>query len=806
MICCIISTVIALIIMIIGVFCRYFNLTGAKSGAADVAVITWAPFIDENTLHDGSETARKLFGASVKPKSRGHCNKYEFELMNVQNHRANIGAKSIDDMFPVDQRPRGDSDVTAVKYFMEAGAASPIMLVDHCGELIVVDGVHRLCAAYLLNSDISYEIYDIVYTIDDLAALEYPYAKYYKTSRDAMHAFNAVVDYKLNIVSTEFQVYNLPGIKLLYEGRPQLIETSPRDYSTMNWMSDWFHECRYKCRRYDNPQSPIEYWAENKSQIIAQVINKPNATCADISNLSDHVYSKIIGCNNFRPGLMRGFIEKYGAKSVLDISAGWGDRLIGAIAAGVKYTGVDPADCVHVGYKTIVGVLAPCAALTKDKKSKYTLIKSGFVECELPRADYDLVFSSPPYFDLEIYDSGPMQSAVKYPEISAWFDGFLAPSLRKAFAHLITGGHMAINLNEVRGAGYVKKMLDIKFNGAKYLGVIGFADKVGGDRFAKQHKANGHQYKSPQPIWIWRREFKRGLFVNGAINALEEHIPAEYIQCEKYAPIAGHIYCGQVGKIHLMLPSTPIELNPDIIIKEFTIDDRILRVVMDNLLPGGTKQRAAEVFVKPGYEHIYAGPWSGFAQCALAIVCRESGSTCTIFSARDDSIPAVRARSYWANIKVMHAPLKQLQAAAESYSKESTSRGSDRILLPFGFDSSAFRDRLEARLISAISADIRDFTGTIWLAAGSGTLAAVLYRVFPTAKFALIQIGKKIWPDQLAPGVGGPRAKLYIADEQFYSDAELIPPWPSASNYDAKVYKFAQLYADSGDIIWNVAG
>ncbi len=135
--------------------------------------------------------------------------------------------------------------------------------------------------------------------------------------------------------------------------------------------------------------------------------------------------------------------------------------------------------------------------------------------------------------------------------------------------------------------------------------------------------------------------------------------------------------------------------------------------------------------------------------------------------------------------------------------------------MEFGFDSPEFRMELAARIIEAadkseslvssisLTADIRNsFKGTVWLVAGSGTLLNVLYGVFPSAHFGVVQVGKTIWPDQ----TDETRTTVYKAPEGFYDEAQQQPPYPSASRYDAKLWQFARTHGESGDIIWNVAG
>ncbi len=204
--------------------------------------------------------------------------------------------------------------------------------------------------------------------------------------------------------------------------------------------------------------------------------------------MRETIYNNVKECTIHRPTNIIAMIKIFGAKSVLDMSAGWGDRLIGAMAADVEYVGVDPNKCLHPGYQEIIKFF------NKSPK-KYLLIEDKFEEVDLPERNYDLVYSSPPYFDLEIYTSESPQSS-EYTKEEEWFEHFLKPSLLKAWNALITNGIMAININQKKGETYIQKMLNLVngYNNSVYLGVISYADK---------------KLYNPQPIWIWRKVDKQ---------------------------------------------------------------------------------------------------------------------------------------------------------------------------------------------------------------------------------------------------------------------------------------------------------
>lgn len=64
----------------------------------------------------------------------------------------------------------------------------------------------------------------------------------------------------------------------------------------------------------------------------------------------------------------------------------------------------------------------------------------------------DLIFTSPPYFNTEIYSDEETQSCNKFPEYRAWLDGYLYKTMIKVPNALKKGGHLVINIANTRNA------------------------------------------------------------------------------------------------------------------------------------------------------------------------------------------------------------------------------------------------------------------------------------------------------------------------------------------------------------------
>lgn len=82
------------------------------------------------------------------------------------------------------------------------------------------------------------------------------------------------------------------------------------------------------------------------------------------------------------------------------------------------------------------------------------------------------------------------------------------------------------------------------------------------------------------------------------------------------------------------------QFSPPAVVDRLSIPQGHIYVVRDDVLDGGTKQRAAVPYIErlahEGVrEFIYASPFAGFAQVALAVACREVGVRATVFAERD---------------------------------------------------------------------------------------------------------------------------------------------------------------------------
>jgi len=151
-------------------------------------------------------------------------------------------------------------------------------------------------------------------------------------------------------------------------------------------------------------------------------------------------------CSNFRPQAAKAIYDYFHTTNTLDMSTGYGGRLLGFLASKAKgtYTGVDPSE------KTYQGNLRLAKAFKSSDRVK--LICKPFEDVDISElGEPDLVFGSPPYFLKEIYDENAQtQSRNRYTTYKSWRRNFLFVMLEKTYQILPKNGILALNIADVK--------------------------------------------------------------------------------------------------------------------------------------------------------------------------------------------------------------------------------------------------------------------------------------------------------------------------------------------------------------------
>jgi hypothetical protein len=139
----------------------------------------------------------------------------------------------------------------------------------------------------------------------------------------------------------------------------------------------------------------------------------------------------------FKPLFAMDVYCKYNAKNVLDFTMGWGGRLVGACALNInKYIGIDNNKYLKNPYNKL------SRFLRQHSSTKIELHFQDALTIDYSKMDYDLVLTSPPYYNIEVYGN----STIKKKD--EWNSEFYIPLFKTTFSNLKKGGYYCINVSE----------------------------------------------------------------------------------------------------------------------------------------------------------------------------------------------------------------------------------------------------------------------------------------------------------------------------------------------------------------------
>lgn len=239
-----------------------------------------------------------------------------------------------------------------------------------------------------------------------------------------------------------------------------------------------------------------------------------------------------------------------------------------------------------------------------------------------------------------------------------------------------------------------------------------------------------------------------------------------------------------------------------------------LHVVREDLLPGGTKQRAILPLLKElafdGFEEfVYSSPFCGFAQVALAFGAQQLGLKARIFA---ETLPNNEYHDLSILAENMGASLAPCQSLMDAEEKANTYAESKKYVckLPLGFNHPVFLLHYENAIreqFDVLCGILGCSPSVVWLPVGSGTLARLFRKVLPS-KVKLICVDVKVLPakDPRIQEIESFENTQLLRSELKFHDKNLNPPpLPSNPYYDAKLWTFLDQYAEEGDVWWNVA-
>jgi len=224
----------------------------------------------------------------------------------------------------------------------------------------------------------------------------------------------------------------------------------------------------------------------------------------------------------FKPTVAKAIYDMTNAKTVLDTSMGWGDRLTGFFCSNAThYIGCDPNPNTFKIYEEMIEYFKK---KTNGKKTTdiYRCGAEDLWEQYEKRhgkklENIDCAFTSPPYFSTERYNEGGThqedQSWAKYSEYDAWEQKFYLPVSQMTFDSLNSKGVMLVNILDpkVKGVRYRSGDALVDMLQDNFIGQIGMRIQqrpMGKAKFSKEDE-NGNIVHDKQAM----NEYMKKIYV-----------------------------------------------------------------------------------------------------------------------------------------------------------------------------------------------------------------------------------------------------------------------------------------------------
>ena len=178
-------------------------------------------------------------------------------------------------------------------------------------------------------------------------------------------------------------------------------------------------------------------WFVKKNMLfVKQQVKNKNKTKHEYKVLKEVYNICISAINIMRPLNCMEIYTRFHAKRVLNFCAGWGGSAVAAAALHLDaYYGVEINTDLKEPYDNMVSYLR-----TKSN-TEFGIHFGDAAEFDYSTLDYDMVFSSPPYYFIEKYANN-----IGYKSKKEMDDKFYKPVFSKSYNGLKKDGHFIINV------------------------------------------------------------------------------------------------------------------------------------------------------------------------------------------------------------------------------------------------------------------------------------------------------------------------------------------------------------------------
>lgn len=268
-----------------------------------------------------------------------------------------------------------------------------------------------------------------------------------------------------------------------------------------NKTSDFYQqENRWRCNSITAPSGHRSWTIEKFRLTMLNALWSLKFEEVNSKTLRTAISMRKYIASQFRPSAAKAVYDLFEAKNILDFSAGWGDRLCGFLASdAVSYTGVDPNKEAVSKYCDMIDQFGA--------EEDVTIFNDCAEDVDYGDRKFDLVFTSPPYFDLERYTAEDNQSWKRYKKLNDWLENFLFASIANAWNHLEEKGHLIINISDVYTHHTVNKICDPmndfidSLSKSQYIGCYGYQMM----KRPNCKSIKGKTGKFAEPVWIWQK-------------------------------------------------------------------------------------------------------------------------------------------------------------------------------------------------------------------------------------------------------------------------------------------------------------
>lgn len=164
---------------------------------------------------------------------------------------------------------------------------------------------------------------------------------------------------------------------------------------------------------------------------------------------------------NFPPSKAKAVYDKYCKDGyvVYDYSSGFGGRLLGALSSihDITYIGTDPNTETYINLLELKNIAENCL----NKKNKSYIFNNVSEEMIMDENSIDFAFSSPPYFDTEIYSDEETQCNVRYKKYDNWLKYYVDPTIKNIKSSLKPNSLLLTNISNNKKHNLYDDWLDI---------------------------------------------------------------------------------------------------------------------------------------------------------------------------------------------------------------------------------------------------------------------------------------------------------------------------------------------------------